>query len=605
MRGMECAGRNEQIGIVMVGHVDHGKSTLIGRLLAECRALPEGKIEGIRAVCSRSARPFEYAFLLDALKDEQAQGITIDAARCFFRTALRPYVMIDAPGHVEFLKNMLTGASRAEAALLVIDAREGIRENSKRHGYMLSMLGLRQLAVLVNKMDLVGYDRNVFAAIRDEYAAFLDRLGIRPVAFIPVSGSAGTNIASRGAETPWYDGPTLLEQIDAFRRREDPAGLPFRLPVQGIYKFTEGGDERRIVAGTIETGTIAAGDAVVFQPSGKASRVKTIEYFNGAPKRFASAGEAPGITLETQVYVKPGEWLVREGEPPLRTATRLRANLFWMGRDPMVRGAAYKLKLGAARSPVRLVEVLAVLDATELSSVAGKQQVDRHDVAEVLLETPKPVAFDLVGEIEQTGRFVIVDDYEISGAGTVLAAEAGGESILQAHVREREIAWKNSAIPPEERAASYGHGSKFVVFAGADAHAGERFARALERALFEMRYKAYYLGIENLARGLDAESRGGGDPRDARIRRLGELARIFTDSGQIFITSVPDADEYDLGTLKTLNSPHEILVVHVGGGDRRGFAPDLRLDPGGDASRAVASVCELLREKKVIMEYQI
>jgi bifunctional enzyme CysN/CysC len=596
---------NEQISIVMAGHVDHGKSTVIGRLLADIGALPKGKLEQVQAMCRRNARPFEYAFLLDALKDEQAQGITIDAARCFFRTEKRHYTLIDAPGHIEFLKNMITGASRAEAALLTIDAKEGVRENSKRHGYMLSMLGLRQLAVLVNKMDLVDYSQDVFDRIRAEYTAFLGRLGIVSVSFIPVSGMQGVNIAARSSATPWYTGPTLLEQIDGFQRREFPHALPFRLPVQDIYKFTEQGDERRIVTGTIETGTIAVGDAVVFQPSGKTSRIASIEYFNGPVKQTAAAGEAPGFTLDTQIYIKPGEWMVRQGEPPLQVGTRFRVNLFWMGRAPMIRDQVYKLKLGALRSPVKLVQVLAVLDATELGTVADKQQVDRHDVAEVILETPKPVAFDEVSAIEQTGRLVIVDNNEIAGAGIILASVTAEESTLQEHIRAREIAWKSSAIPTDERTAAYGHGAKFVVFTSADASIGEAFARALERTLFALKFKAYYLGMENVNRGLDADLRPEGDLRDTPIRRLGELARILTDSGQIFITSVSDVDDYDLKTLELLNSPHEILTINIGENRFTEFGPSLNLDATADIAQGVGRVCELLRQKHVILEYQI
>jgi bifunctional enzyme CysN/CysC len=596
---------NEQISIVMAGHVDHGKSTVIGRLLADIGALPKGKLEQVQAMCRRNARPFEYAFLLDALKDEQAQGITIDAARCFFRTEKRRYTLIDAPGHIEFLKNMITGASRAEAALLTIDAKEGVRENSKRHGYMLSMLGLRQLAVLVNKMDLVDYSQEVFDRIRAEYTAFLGRLGIVSVSFIPVSGMQGVNIAAHSSATPWYTGPTLLEQIDGFQRREFPHALPFRLPVQDIYKFTEQGDERRIVTGTIETGTIAVGDAVVFQPSGKTSRVASIEYFNGPVKQTAAAGEAPGFTLDTQIYIKPGEWMVRQGEPPLQVGTRFRVNLFWMGRAPMIRDQVYKLKLGALRSPVKLVQVLAVLDATELGTVVDKQQVDRHDVAEVILETPKPVAFDEVSAIEQTGRLVIVDNNEIAGAGIILASVTAEESTLQEHIRAREIAWKNSAISTGERSAAYGHGAKFVVFTSADASVGEAFARALERTLFALKFKAYYLGMENVTRGLDADLWPDGDLRDTPIRRLGELARILTDSGQIFITSVSDVDDYDLKTLELLNSPHEILTINIGENRLTEFGPSLNLDATADIAQGVGRVCELLRQKHVILEYQI
>jgi bifunctional enzyme CysN/CysC len=603
MNPMTPTTDEQQLSIVMAGHVDHGKSTVIGRLLVETGALPRGRLEQVRETCRRNSKPFEYAFLLDALKDEQSQGITIDAARCFFRTAKRRYILIDAPGHIEFLKNMITGASRAEAALLVIDAKEGIRENTKRHGYMLSMLGLRQVSVLVNKMDLVGYGGETFDRIRAEYEAFLGHLGIRPVSFIPVSGIQGANIAARAPETPWYDGPTVLEQIDAFQRREFPESLPFRLPVQDIYKFTARNDDRRIVAGTIETGTVRVGDEVVFQPSGKASTVKSIEYFNGPGKTAAAAGEAPGFTLTTQIYVRPGEWMVKAGEPPLKTATRFRANLFWMGRDPMVRGKTYKLKLGATRSPVKLVEVRAVLDATELSTVANKQQVDRHDVAECVLETPKPVAFDLVADLEQTGRLVIVDHHEIVGAGIILATDESAESTLQEHVRAREIAWRPSAIPAAGRAAAFGHGAKFVVFTGAEDGAGDAYARALERALFDRGFKAYYLGMENLARGLDSDL--GDDDRDDHIRRLGELARILTDAGQIFITSLTGADADDLRILEQLNRPNEILTVSVGGDEPAGPDTSLRLDPAQGCETGVARVCELLRDRNVILEYCI
>src|SRR5689334_24044202 len=222
----------QRMNIVIVGHVDHGKSTVIGRLLADTHSLPEGKLEQVRAQCELNSRPFEYAFLLDALKDEQAQGITIDAARVFFKSRRRQYLILDAPGHIEFLKNMITGASRAEAALLVIDAAEGVQENSRRHGYMVSLLGIRQLSVVVNKMDLVGWDRGVFDRIVKEYGSFLDQIGIRPASFIPVSARGGDNIAERSEHLSWYDGPTVLDALDAFETEAAPVHQPFRMPVQ-------------------------------------------------------------------------------------------------------------------------------------------------------------------------------------------------------------------------------------------------------------------------------------------------------------------------------------------------------------------------------------
>ena len=289
--------QEECLSIVTVGHVDHGKSTVIGRLLADADALPDGKLEAIRENCRRNSKPFEYAFLLDALKNEQAQGITIDTARCFFQSGKRRYIIIDAPGHIEFLKNMVTGASRAEAALMVIDAARGVEENTRRHGYFLSMLGIRQVAVLINKMDLVDRSQRVFEDIRAEFEAFLAKINIRPAAFIPVSGMEGDNIAVRSDKMPWYEGPTVLEQMDAFAPIPPAEQLPLRMPVQGVYKFTQNNDSRRIIAGTLESGSVRAGDGIVFYPSGKRTTVKTLEVFNAeTPERFV-AGQAAGFTM--------------------------------------------------------------------------------------------------------------------------------------------------------------------------------------------------------------------------------------------------------------------------------------------------------------------
>jgi bifunctional enzyme CysN/CysC len=245
----------EQMSIVIVGHVDHGKSTVVGRLLADTGSLPQGKLEAVRKECLRTGKPFEYAFLLDALSDEQDQGITIDTARCFFKTPKRDYIIIDAPGHIEFLKNMISGAARAEAAALVIDAKEGVRENSRRHGYILAMLGIRQVVVCVNKMDLVGHDEAHFRAIEKEYRAFLATIGsVSPRHFVPISALNGENLAERSVAMGWYDGPTFLEAMDGFAKAPPRSEAPVRMPVQAIYKFTSHGDDRRIVAGASRPG---------------------------------------------------------------------------------------------------------------------------------------------------------------------------------------------------------------------------------------------------------------------------------------------------------------------------------------------------------------
>ncbi len=594
----------EQLNIVIVGHVDHGKSTVIGRLLADTGSLPEGKLEQVKTLCTKTAKPFEYAFLLDALKDERTQGITIDSARCFFKTRTRDYIVIDAPGHVEFLKNMVTGAARAEAALLVVAADEGIQENSKRHGYLVSMLGIRQVVVLVNKMDLVGYDREVFDNLSREYRE-LSKLQVTPISFIPISARDGENITKGSAAMPWYHGPTVLEQLDTFQRQESKDRLPLRLPVQDIYKFTEEQDDRRIIAGSIETGRLRVGDDIIFLPSNKRSRVRSIEAFNKPPKTESCAGEAIGITLETQLYVKPGELITRVGDALPRINSRFKAHLFWMGRSPLIKGRPYKLKIAACRVPVTVVEVVQVLDAAELHMTFHKQQVDRHDVGEVILETRKPIAFDPVSLIEGTGRFVIVDNYEIAGGGIILDEAGGGDTLLKDHIREREIAWDKGFITPDDRRRRNGHGSKFIVFTADDHSLATAYAKELERTLFLENREAYYLGLNNMLSGLASGMEEVAADTGYAIRALGELARILTDSGQIFITALTGIDEYDLETLKMLNAPAEILVVCAGTNPFPRFPVDLVIPEGTSIGDAMPRLNELLREKEVLLEYYI
>src|SRR4029077_6120643 len=299
----------DQMNVVIVGHVDHGKSTVVGRLLADTDALPQGKLDAVRRECERTGKPFEYAFLLDALSDEQDQGITIDTARCFFKSATRDYIIIDAPGHIEFLKNMISGAARAEAAVLVIDAKEGVRENSRRHGYILSMLGIKEVIVCVNKMDLGNYDQDHFDAIEREYRGFLEGIGaVSPRQFVPVAAVAGVNLANRGSkETPWYKGPTLLELLATPPKAPPKTNQPLRMPLQAVYKFTKHGDDRRIFAGRIEAGKVAIGDKVVFSPSNKISTIRSIEGFNTPARTSVEAGWSTGFTLTEEIYVTRGE----------------------------------------------------------------------------------------------------------------------------------------------------------------------------------------------------------------------------------------------------------------------------------------------------------
>jgi bifunctional enzyme CysN/CysC len=590
------------MNVVMAGHVDHGKSTVIGRLLADTGSLPSGKLEQVKEHCARNARPFEYAFLLDALKDEQAQGITIETARCFFKTSKRDYILIDAPGHVEFLKNMVTGAARADAALLVIDAREGVQENSKRHGYLLSMLGIRQLVVLINKMDLVGFAADRFDAIRRQYGEFLGRIGIQPVEYVPISARDGINLTLKA---PGYSGPTVLELLDSFRKDDLRLERPFRMPVQDVYKFTERSDDRRMIVGTVESGRVQSGAPVVFQPSGKKTKVATIQEFNRPQPSERIAGQAAAFTLADELYVQRGEMLCVEGEPPPEVGTRFRVTLFWMGKIPLVKGKRYKLKIGAAQVAAYLAEIRYVLDASDLSSFDSKLQIERHEVAECVLETTRPVAFDIASRLEWTSRFVLVDQYEIAGCGVIVEKLVADQSVLRGYVEQREIAWERSAIPDDVRTKRYGHKSKFILIVGPQSAAsGPAVGAALERRLFENDFKAFCLSLTNLDRAMGSDLLDPFERREELVRRLGELARIMTDSGQIFISVFPGAETEDLRRLRSLVNPHEMIVVGVGS-DAPASELDIALPGDGATEDAVARTLALLRDRDIIADYVI
>lgn len=552
------------MSIVIVGHVDHGKSTIIGRLLADSHSLPDGKLEQVKELCARTAKPFEYAFLLDALRDERAQGITIDSARVFFRTLRREYIVIDAPGHIEFLKNMITGASRAEAALLVIDAQEGVQENSRRHGYMLAMLGIKQCVVLINKMDLVGYAQAEYDKLVASLGDFLAQVNITPACFIPVSGRDGDNLADASMHMPWYRGPTVLQALDMFEPEAQPVGLAFRLRVQDVYKFTGQGDDRRIIAGTIDSGQVAVGDRLVFLPSGKRSRVKSIEAFNRPPQEQASAGWATGVTLTEQIYVSRGELAVRESDPLPHVTTRLRVSLFWLGQRPLEMRKEYALKMGSARIPMRVEAVDRVIDASTLAARPNATRVERHDVADCVLKIGKAVAFDLASDLPVTSRFVIVDEYDIRGGGIVREALPDQQGWVREKVLVRNSKWERGSIPAERRAERYNQRAMLLLITGDKETERKVLAKELEGRLFAQGKVVYFLGIGSVLYGVDADLGRQRENRLEHMRRLAEVANIMLDAGMILIVTAAELTSEDLDVICTAVEPERIETIWVG-----------------------------------------
>jgi bifunctional enzyme CysN/CysC len=525
---------SEQLKIVIVGHVDHGKSTFVGRLFHDTGSLPEGKLEQLQKVAERRGVPFEWANLMDALQSERDQNITIDTAQIWFQTKKRQYVIIDAPGHKEFLKNMVTGAANAEAALLLIDAHEGVQENSRRHGYLLNLLGIRQIAVLVNKMDLADYSEVRFQKIEAEYRAWLRTVGVDPRVFVPIAAKHGDNIAALSSNMPWFKGPTVLETLDEFKVADLPKDQPLRFPVQDVYRF----DDRRILAGRVEAGAIKVGDRLVFAPTNKVSTVKTIERWNAPVSDHAAAGESIGITLTEQIFVARGAVAALETSPPFELSS-FQARVFWMGRQPFTRGKNYKLKLATQEVECVIESIQKVIDASTLDTVARPTEesfVGRYEVGELTLHTRRPIAFDIHSEIATTGRFVIVDGFDVSGGG-IIAPGNYPRRTHDATTKSDNIYWSTGKVTSRQRELRNGHRGCVLWLTGLSSAGKSTIASELERELFNLGRQVYVLDGDNIRHGLGSDLGFAPKDRTENIRRVGEVAKLFADAGVICVTA--------------------------------------------------------------------
>jgi bifunctional enzyme CysN/CysC len=518
------------IKIVFVGHVDHGKSTLIGRILEGTGSLPEGKIEALRKSCHAEGRQFEYAFVLDALAEEQQQNVTIDTTQIQFRTARRGYVIIDAPGHQEFLKNMITGAASADAAVVVIAADEGAREQSRRHGQLLSLLGIRQLIVAVNKMDLVNHDESIFRQVEQDYGAFLQSLGLNARVFLPISASTGTNVVSDGkVAMPWFKGSTLVEAIDELEAPASAAEQPLRFPIQDVYRM----ENRRIFAGKIESGTLRVGDKLLFSPHHKTARVATIEQWPTSSRTSASAGESIGITLRDPIFIERGHIGSHEIDGPIES-NRVHAKVFWIAAEPLRVGARYRLKLVTQNVECQVASVANVIDAATLDPAAVQRSELRiNEVGEVTLQTRAPLVLDNHDRIPTMGRFVLADENGLLGGGIISDAvytSAGA-------VKSDNIFWSESEITAASRALRNQHRGAVVWLTGLSGAGKSTIARALEKELFRLSMHTYVLDGDNLRHGLNANLGFAPEDRAENIRRVAEVAKLMADSGTVVITS--------------------------------------------------------------------
>jgi bifunctional enzyme CysN/CysC len=590
---------NRLMKLVIVGHVDHGKSTLVGRLMSDTDSLPSGKLDFVKDICKRQGKEFEYAFLLDALEEEQEQGITIDTSQIFFNTKKRRYVIIDAPGHKEFLKNMVTGAANAESALLLIDAHEGIQEQSRRHGYILKLLGLTQVAVVINKMDLVNYDPNIYNKIKSEYTKFLGSMGIEAREFIPVSAKLGVNIAKTSDKVPWYKGPSILQMLDQFTEKKIPTHLPFRFPVQDVYKF----DERRIISGRVESGKVNVGDQLVFSPSNKVGVIKSIEAWSvdKQPKK-AEASESVGFTLGEQIFVERGDVASLKSELPI-VSTTFDVNVFWMGQQNLEKGRIYTLKLTTQEVPCEVVEFKKVTDASTLETLKGQEYLAKNDVAEVTLRTSTPVVFDLFGSIPTTGRFVLVDGYDVCGGGIITTYTPNKTDRLRDEVRHRDFHWLKSDIKLEERAYRNGHQSALILIVGSSGVGKAKLAKYLEKKLFELNYQSYLLDGRNVALGVSADIGSQQKKQEGEVlRRFGEVAKLFLDAGHVVISTSNVFNQEDHSDLRLLVEPCQVVEIFVTDETKQSENCDIKLSiiEAEKENEAANTIYNYLKDKKIL-----
>jgi len=406
----------EDLSFVIVGHVDHGKSTFIGRLLHDTNSLNTDRLEELKAACFALGRELEFSFITDHLQEEREQNVTIDTTQIKFKTDKRNYTIIDAPGHKEFLKNMLTGASQAEAAVLLVDAHEGIQEQTKRHATLLHLLGVRQMMVLLNKMDLIEFRQERFDQLKTELLQFLKTIGIMPAHVIPLVAKDGDNCVLRSERMNWYTGATFLDALDQFTCKNDTAHKPLRYPIQDVYKIAD----KRILVGRVESGTICQGQEIVFLPSQKHTRVASIEVFGKTNKKEAAPGESIGITLADPLFIERGEIACAIDAPP-PIAKKIEAHAFWFSPHAFEKKDRIRLKL-ATQDVQCQVEKVDRIDSSTLNTIE-KDATLLHtaEIGKFILVPEKPLVLEPFDQIEELGRFVLEKDGEPCAGGIVVS----------------------------------------------------------------------------------------------------------------------------------------------------------------------------------------
>ncbi len=537
---------------ITCGSVDDGKSTLIGRLLYDSKSLFDDQLDTLAAdskAVGTQGQNLDFALLVDGLQAEREQGITIDVAYRFFATSKRKFIVADTPGHEQYTRNMITGASTADVAVILIDARKGVLTQTRRHSRLVSLVGIRRVVLAVNKIDLVGYDPAVFDRIVADYRAFAAPLGFEEIAAIPVSGLKGDNVIACSPDTPWYIGPSLLEHLETVEAGRETVDRPFRLPVQWVNRPNA---DFRGFSGLIAGGRINVGDTIRVLPGeGEAVVARIVTYDADLPQ--ASAGEAVTLVLDREIDVSRGDLIVAADSPAL-LSDRLSADVAWMDEAPLDPGRSYWLKLGTQTVGARVVAPVAVTDV-ETGAVAAAPTLTLNAIASVEIALDRPLAFDPYLENRDTGGFILID--RLSNA----TAAAG--MVRGALHKSSDVQWQALDVSADARAAQKGQRPAVVWFTGLSGAGKSTIANLLEKRLHHAGRHTYLLDGDNLRHGLNGDLGFTAADRVENVRRAAEAAKLMADAGLIVLVSLISPFRADRALARGLLPAGEFIEVHV------------------------------------------
>jgi bifunctional enzyme CysN/CysC len=535
--------------IVIVGHVDHGKSTLIGRLMHDTGSVPPAKLKELKDQAARRGRDVEWSFLLDALEVERDQGITLDTTRIWFNTKNRAYVIIDAPGHHELVRNMLTGAATAEAAVLVIDASHGMGEQTRRHATLLSLLGMQHIIVVINKIDLIGHDQALYQKLADEIADYLARLELKADFIIPVSARHGDNITAPSPALPWFQGLTLIDALDHLPQGSDRRNEPLRFPIQDIW-FR---DDKRILVGRIAAGSIKLGDTIAFTPSARPARVtEFLDWGPGAKRQLAYAGESIAITLDEPVLVERGYiGFSPDTGPDQGRVIDLR--VIWLDQTALKLGDRVTIRTGTQEGEAIVEAIHDIIDLNTLEAVDA-DTLAANAIGRISLHTRKPLAGDNYLVRPATGRAILARGSRVLAGAFITAIRDIGAGNLTAI---------DSRVSRGRRSSQNGHAGGVLWLTGLPGSGKSTLALGLENYLVDRGWQASILDGDNLRQGLNRDLDFSAAARTENIRRTAEVARLMADAGMIVIVSLisPFAADRVMARRIIGDGFHEVFVA--------------------------------------------